>query len=44
MKKENIVNAIKEELNLDESDESDDDDDDDDDNKCDEFYEENSEN
>ena len=42
MKKENIINAIKEELSLDESD--DDDDDDDDDNKCDEFYEENSEN
>ena len=41
MKKENIINAIKEELSLDESD---DDDDDDDDNKCDEFYEENSEN
>ena len=40
MKKENIINAIKEELSLDESD----DDDDDDDNKCDEFYEENSEN
>ena len=39
MKKENIINAIKEELSLDESD-----DDDDDDNKCDEFYEENSEN
>ena len=34
MKKENIINAIKEELNLDESDDDDDDDNDDDD-KCD---------
>ena len=31
MKKENIINAIKEELNLDESDDDGDDDDDDDD-------------